>query len=201
MGTDAAKWDERYSAPDLAWGTEPNRRLVAEVGSLPPGRALDLGAGEGRNAIWLASLGWTVTAVDFSRAGLERASAMADDAEVAVELVLADATEYAPQPSGYDLVILMYLQLPHPPLGDVVARAASAVAPGGTFLLIAHDADNLARGFGGPKDPAMLTRVTDVTAALGDLVVDHAGQVDRVVTVPDGDRVAIDALVRAHRLH
>lgn len=192
-------WDERYSAPDLAWGTEPNRRLVAEVGALPPGRALDLGAGEGRNAVWLASIGWTVTAVDFSRAGLERASAMADDADVAVELVLADVAEYVPQPAAYDLVVLIYLQLPGAPLAEVVGRAASAVAPGGTFLLIAHDVDNLTRGFGGPKDPAVLTDVAVVTAALGDLVVDHAGQVDRVVSVADGDRVAIDALVRAHR--
>ena len=199
MGTDADMWDARYSAPDLAWGTDPNRRLVAEVSALPPGRALDLGAGEGRNAVWLASRGWAVTAVDFSRAGLERAAAMADDAGVQLELTVADVTTYEPAGAAYDLVILMFLQLPNPPLDDVVERAARAVAPGGTFLLIAHDRTNLEHGYGGPQNPAMLIRVDDVVAHLEGFDIALAEPFERVVSTDAGEHTAIDCIVRATR--
>ena len=192
-------WDARYSAPDLAWGTEPNRRLVAEVSALPPGRALDLGAGEGRNAVWLVSRGWAVTAVDFSRAGLERAAAMADDAGVQLELTVADVTTYEPAGGAYDLVILVFLRLPNPPLGDVVARAARAIAPGGTFLLIAHDRTNLQHGYAGPRDPAVLTTVDDVVARLEGLSITQAEPFERTVTTDEGDHTAIDCIVRAVR--
>ena len=199
MGTDAQRWDQRYSAPGFAWGTKPNRRLVTEVAELPPGRALDLGAGEGRNAVWLASRGWDVTAVDFSKAGLERAAEMAADAGVSVTRVVTDLTRYAPEGGAYDLVILMFLQLPDPPLRAVVARAAAAVAAGGTFLLIAHDASNLQHGYGGPHDPAMLTHVDAVVGGLRGLTVQRAETFERVVATDEGDRTAIDCIVRAVR--
>ncbi|MFL6133228.1 MAG: class I SAM-dependent methyltransferase, partial [Nocardioidaceae bacterium] len=72
---DARAWDERYAASELIWSATPNRFVEAELTSLPPGRAVDLAAGEGRNALWLADRGWHVTAVDFSLAGLDKGRA------------------------------------------------------------------------------------------------------------------------------
>ncbi len=200
MGTDADVWDQRYSAPDLVWGAEPNRRLVTEVEALPPGRALDLGGGEGRNAVWLASRGWDVTIVDFSRAGLDRAREMAQRAGVPLTDVLADLGEYVPPAGSYDLAIVMYLQVPGPVLRTAVAGAARALAPGGTFLLIGHDAENLERGHGGPRDPAILQSPDQVAGFLGQgMEVLAAERIDRPVNTPDGPRTAIDTLVRARR--
>lgn len=206
MGTDpathvasAAEWDRRYSGPDLQWGSGPNARFAHEAAGLPPGRALDLGAGEGRNAIWLAERGWDVTAVDFSSVALGRAGQLARERGVAITTVEAALDDHVPDAGAYDLVALVYLQVPHPPFGDIVRRAAAAVAPGGTFLLVNHDASNLAHGFGGPRNPALLTDLDVVTANLGDLVVEHAGVVQRVVTDAAGEHVALDAVVRARR--
>lgn len=198
--TDADRWDRRYSAPDLVWGAEPNRRLVDEVGALPPGRALDLGGGEGRNAAWLAARGWDVTIVDFSRVGLDRAGEMARRQGAALTAVHADLAEYVPPEAGFDLVLIMYLQVPEQTLAGVIHRASRAVAPGGTLLLIGHDRDNLAHGFGGPQDPAILQSPEQVVDALGmGLQVESAGRIERVVSTADGPRTAIDTLVRARR--
>jgi SAM-dependent methyltransferase len=200
LGTDAHVWDRRYSAPDLVWGAQPNRRLVTEVEALPPGRALDLGGGEGRNAVWLASRGWDVTIVDFSRAGLERAGEMAQRAGVHLTAVQADVGEYAPAAGHYDLAIMMYLQVPGTVLRTAVAGATQALAPGGTFLLIGHDIANLERGHGGPQDPTILQSPEQVTSCFGDdIEVLAAERIDRVVDTPHGPRTAIDTLVRARR--
>ena len=198
--TDADMWDRRYSAPDLVWGAGPNRRLVTEVGGLPIGRALDLGAGEGRNALWLASLGWRVTAVDFSPVGISRLRDMAAERNLAVDAVVADLRRYEPPSDAFDLVILLYLQVPADLLDLVLARASRAVAPGGTLLLIGHDVENLDRGYGGPPDPAVLQSPEQVKAAIGDgLDIRVAQRVERRVDTPEGPRTAIDTLVRARR--
>jgi len=200
LATDAEMWDRRYSAPDLVWGTEPNRRLVAEVSALPPGRALDLGAGEGRNAAWLATRGWDVTAVDFSPAGTLRAREMAARQGVLVNALVADLAEYVPDPGAFDLVIILYLQVPPDLLDRVVGRAADALAPGGTLLLIGHAVRNLEHGHGGPQDISLLHSPEQVVRAIGDpLIVDIADHVERIVATAGGERVAIDTLVRAHR--
>lgn len=183
------------------WGSEPNRRLAAEVEALPPGRALDLGGGEGRNAAWLASRGWDVTIVDFSRAGLDRAEEMARRQGVVLTAVQADVGDYRPPAGEFDLVIVLYLQVPDAVLHSAVSGASRALAPGGTFLLIGHDVDNLERGHGGPPDPAILQSPEQVTGFLDDdLHVVAAERIDRVVDTPDGPRTAIDTLVRAIRL-
>ncbi len=198
--TDADRWDRRYSAPDLLWGAEPNRRLVDEVGALPPGRALDLGGGEGRNAAWLASRGWDVTIVDFSRVGLDRAGEMARRQGAALTAVHADLADYAPPEDAFDLVLIMYLQVPQQTLARVLHRASRALAPGGTLLLIGHDRENLAHGFGGPQDAAILQSPRQVIDALGTgLQVESAGRIERVVSTADGPRTAVDTLVRARR--
>jgi SAM-dependent methyltransferase len=200
MGTsEQSAWDERYSGPDLVWGAGPNRFLAAEVTALPPGRAIDLGTGEGRNAIWLAERGWQVTAVDFSAAGLDRAARLAGQRAVSVDWVQADLLDYQPASGGYDLVLIAYIHLPAAGLARLFRAAAAAVAPGGTLLVIGHDRDNITRGHGGPPDPDRLYTPAAVTAELGGLTVARAEQVMRPVTTPEGERTAIDTLVRAER--
>ena len=197
--TEQAEWDQRYSGPDLVWGAGPNRFVAGELAALPPGRAIDLGSGEGRNAIWLTERGWQVTAVDFSAAGLARAARLATERAVSVEWVQADVLAYQPAPGGYDLVLIAYLQLPSASLAGVLRAAAAAVAPGGTLLVIGHDRDNLARGYGGPQDPGRLYTSAMIVAELGGLAIRKAGQVQRHVQTPEGERTAIDTLVRAER--
>lgn len=196
---DAAAWDQRYSGTDLVWSGEPNRTVADEVGGLPPGRALDLAAGEGRNAVWLARQGWQVTAVDFSAAGLDKARHLAEQHGVVVETVVADLTTYRPEADRFDLVLITYLQLPADVLGPVLAAAAAGLASNGTLLLVGHDRDNLADGVGGPQDPAVLHTVDDVTAALDRLRIVRAEQIRRPVQVDGRQRSAIDTLVRATR--
>ena len=197
---DPTAWDARYAAAELVWSAEPNRFVAAEVDGLPPGRALDVACGEGRNAIWLAAKGWRVVAVDFSAVALDKARALAGRAGMEVDWVLADVTSYVPEPGSFDLVVLAYLHLPAGPLGTVLAHAAAAVAPGGVLVLVGHDSTNIADGHGGPQDPSVLYGADDVAAALGpDLVVDKGGRVRRPVPAAGGLVDAIDVLVRAHR--
>jgi 2-polyprenyl-3-methyl-5-hydroxy-6-metoxy-1,4-benzoquinol methylase len=197
--TEQAAWDQRYSGPDLVWGAGPNRFVTEEVTALAAGRAIDLGTGEGRNAIWLAERGWQVTAVDFSAAGLARAGLMAAEREVSVDWVQAGLLDYKPAPGGYDLVLVADIHLPSASLARVFRAAAAAVAPGGTLLVIGHDRDNITRGHGGPQDPDRLYTSAEVTAKLDGLAIRRAEQVMRLVRTPEGDRTAIDTLVRAER--
>jgi SAM-dependent methyltransferase len=198
-------WDERYSqaaaAGSTVWSRGPNAWVESTVGGLPPGRAVDLAAGEGRNALWLASLGWSVTAVDFSAAGLAigkaRAAELGTDAEATgIDWVVADATTWvAPQPA--DLVVMAYLQLPAVELARAVANAAASLRPGGTLAMIGHDRENLTRGIGGPQNALILHDVAELRAATAstDLEVVECRQIERPV---DGG-VAIDAILLARR--
>ncbi|HVB41698.1 MAG TPA: class I SAM-dependent methyltransferase [Streptosporangiaceae bacterium] len=190
-------WDQRYAGPELVWGAGPNQFVVSELTGLPPGRALDLATGEGRNAIWLAEQGWQVTGVDFAAVGLARAAELAAARGVAVRWVAADLREYQAERGAFDLVLIAYLQLRQDELGPVLRRAAAALAPGGTLLLIGHDRENLSRGVGGPQDPDLLHTPEEVVAALDGLVVQVAERVTRPVTGEHGDRLAVDTLVRA----
>jgi 2-polyprenyl-3-methyl-5-hydroxy-6-metoxy-1,4-benzoquinol methylase len=192
-----AVWDERHAARQPIESFEPDPTLVDEIGSLRPGRALDLGAGDGRNAIWLASQGWHVTAVDFSQVALDRGRALATARGVRVEWQCADFLEWSPGASRFDLVTLFFIHLPPDERRDVYARAAAAVAPGGTLLIVGHDRTNLADGVGGPQDPTVLFTPGEVAADLAGFRVDQAEVVRR--RAPDG-RGPIDAIVRAVRV-
>ena len=192
-------WNERYAQKELVWTAEPNRRFAAEVDGLEPGRALDLACGEGRNAVWLAERGWRVTGVDFSDVALAKAAELAASRGVEADWVVADILDYRPEPRAFDLVAVLYLQLPRDELLHAMRTAAAAVAPGGTVLVLGHDTTNLPHGHGGPKDASVLFTAEDVLPALGDLIVERAQAVERTVALADGEAVAIDAFVRAHR--
>ncbi len=196
---DREGWNKRYAGSELLWTAQPNRFLAAEVSGLPPARALDLGCGEGRNAVWLAERGWQVTGVDFSEVGLAKAEKLAEERGLSVELTLADLREYVPTPGAFELVAVLYLQVPAHERRVLHARAASAVAPGGLLLVVGHDSTNLADGYGGPKDPAVLFTPDEVAAELPGLRVERAERVRRPVASLEGGVQAIDALLRATR--
>jgi len=189
-------WNARHGEGGLLFGAEPNRFLVAETAALAPGRALDLACGSGRNAVWLSQQGWSVVGADFSDVALEQAKALAAERGVDVEWVEADLRTWAPQPRAFDLVVVLYLQLPAEELRPIVRRAAEAVAASGTILVVGHHSENLESGSGGPKDPRVLFTPQDVAGELEGLELEKAQAVLRSV---EGDRDAIDALVRARR--
>jgi SAM-dependent methyltransferase len=195
------QWDQRYNGDELVWTSTPNQFLVAEVVGLRPGRAVDLACGEGRNSIWLAEKGWEVTGVDFSPVGLAKAKRFADLWGVMVTWIEAAMEDWTPPQDGLDLVAMLYLQLPQPARSRAIRSAASAVAPGGTLVIVAHDLENLTHGFGGPQDPDVLYRVSDVTEAAVDagLTIDRAEQAVRGVDTDIGPREALDTVVTAQR--
>lgn len=196
---DAHEWDTRYSATETMWSYEPNVFLVPRVEALRPGRALDLGCGEGRNALWLAARGWEVTAVDFSQVATDRGKSWAEQRGLSVDFEVADVIEYMPEPEAFDLVIVFYLQLPHDEVRQVLCHAVRALAPGGTLLVVAHDLDNLEHGVGGPPTADVLYTTELVTDELVGLQIIEAGLVNRPVSTREGERSAIDTLVFARR--
>ena len=190
-------WDRRYAAVENLWSAKPNRFLAAEVSGLEPGRALDLACGEGQNAIWLATHGWIVTAVDYSEVAIEKARARAARDGVAVELHCADLVDYEPEAAAFDLVLVLYLHIPADDRRGVLERATAALAPGGTFVLIGHDLLNLTEGVGGPSDPDLLSTPDEIASELAGLAIEKA---ERVLRDVDGEeRDAIDLLVRARK--
>lgn len=159
-----------------------------------PGSALDLGAGEGRNAVWLATQGWDVTAVDFSAVGLAKARAMAFEAEVSLATVVSDVEHYEPS-AAVDLVLLSYLQIPDDHQRRLLRKVHEWLQPGGAVFVVAHDKANVERGHGGPSDPDVCYTVDQTVAALDGLRVEVAELAQRPV---DG-AVALDTVVLAVR--
>jgi len=199
---DSQQWDERYASSEFTWSTQPNQFVAAELAGLPPGRALDLAAGEGRNTVWLAERGWRVTAVDFSRVGLEKGrklSAARGVDEDQVTWIVADLNDYQPEPGGFDLVLIAYAQVAPDLLAAMLARASIAVAPGGTMFVVGHDLTNLTDGAGGPQDPEVLYTPELITAGIAGLRVLRAERVRRAVQKDGAPATAIDTLVRAIR--
>lgn len=195
---DAEAWDERYRTSELIWTAEPNRFVVEVLADEPPGTGLDLACGEGRNAVWLAERGWSMTGADFSAAGLAKAAELARARGVEVTWVQADVVTWAP-PTGLDLVLVAYLHLPPADRARVLARALGACRPGGLVVVVGHARRNLTEGVGGPQDPAILLEPDEVVADLGGAPVLRAGNVLRPVPTDAGERSAIDTLVVARR--
>jgi SAM-dependent methyltransferase len=207
---DARDWDRRYADTALVWSAAPNQFVESELAALSPGRAIDVAAGEGRNAIWLAARGWQVTAVDFSEVGLDKGRRLqarhAHDGDLRIDWVCADVLEYAPGEGAYDLALLAYLQLPAEQRREAVRRAFHSLRDGGTLLVIAHDSTNLTEGTGGPQYPEVLYTAEEVLADLDGehFEVVRAERVSRTVPPPpeahdQPERTAYDALVRVVR--
>ena len=196
---DRESWNDRYEGRELLWTAAPNQFLVAEVSSLAPGTALDLGCGEGRNAVWLAEQGWQVTAVDFSSVAIAKGRELATARGVEVTWVSEDLSHYEPRKGSVDLVIVFYIHVPFDERKAILERGSDALAPGGTLLVVGHDLTNLDHGYGGPQDAALLYTADDIVSAMPGLEVVKAERVERVVENDEGRFVAFDALVRVTR--
>ncbi|GAA2096746.1 hypothetical protein GCM10009841_08600 [Microlunatus panaciterrae] len=198
---DASSWDERYAAAAQSnarvWSDTPNQTVARLLGSTSPGTGIDLGAGEGRNALWLASRGWRMTAVDFSARGLETGRRAAQQQGLTVRWVTADARSWRPD-GPVDLVLVAYLHLPRSETGPLLGRLASWLLPGGRLIILGHDADNLTRGVGGPQDPDVLYDTRLLADAAHGLVIDQCTQIERQVTADGEPRTAVDTLLVAH---
>jgi SAM-dependent methyltransferase len=188
----AQEWDERY-AERQQWSSEPNALVAELLDGLPPGDAVDLAAGEGRHALWLAARGWRVTAVDFSTVGLDRGRAQPGAERVTWEA--ADVTSWTPSGESLDLVLVAYLHLAEADTVDVLTRAVGWLRPGGRLLVLGHDLANLTQGVSGPQDPALLHSVQRLRPVADLLEVDRLEQVRR--TTPAG--VALDTVLWGRR--
>jgi SAM-dependent methyltransferase len=193
------EWNRRWAERDVHDPGDESDLLAAEIEGLVPGRALDLACGPGRNALWLAERGWRVTAVDFSDVALAEARRSGRERGLDIDLVEADVREYVPAPAAFDLVLVFFLHLPAPERRAVLARAAAALAPGGTLLVAAHDRANLGTGAPGPSSPAVLYSAEEVVQELPGLTIERAGQLTRPVTTDAGQATAVDTVVRASR--
>ena len=195
-------WEERYSG-DKVWSGKVNVQLAAEAPALTPGRALDIGCGEGGDAIWLAQQGWQVTAVDFADAALARTSTHAEEAGVGdrVETRRVDVRTFEPEGETWDLVTSHFFHLPDGGMPDVVRRLASAVAPGGTLLVVGHHPDDLATGLRHGHNTFMFTAEDLLPAVPEGFVVEACEARPRTQLHPHtGEEIAIaDAVLMVRR--
>lgn len=201
-----AAWDERYRTRDKLWSGNANRYLVSEADGLEPGSALDAGAGEGADAIWLAERGWRVTAVDISAIALERAAAHAAergaDATSRIEWRHEELGSWEPAEASFDLVSAQYLHLPAARRSVVFARLAAAVAASGTLLIVGHHPSDLQTTMPRPPMPELFYTGDDITMLLdaGEWTIVTNAAPGRETTDPDGNAVTIhDTVFRATR--
>lgn len=197
-----AEWDTRYAEREQLWSGQPNGALVAEVAGLAPGRVLDVGCGEGADAVWLASRGWGVTALEVSGVALERAAEHARDAGVAVNWVHAELAEAALPPASFDLVSAQYPALLRTPDAAAERALLAAVAPGGVLLLVHHAGINTQQVHDSGFDPANYVWPSMVAALLNDdWEVELNEQRPRVAPNDGaGAHHADDLVLRARRL-
>ncbi|HEX2895459.1 MAG TPA: methyltransferase domain-containing protein [Marmoricola sp.] len=197
-------WDARYAESDRIWSGRPNPRLVEQVSAVTPGRALDIGAGEGADAVWLASQGWEVTAVDISEVALSRAAAHAAEAGVAdrVTTLHQDVLGDDPLPGDADLVSAQFLHPPVERFDAIMQHLGEAVRPGGLLLIVGHHPEDVTSGVrSGHGHPELLFTPDRVVAALPaeawDVRVAEAQP--RTVDGPDGPVTVTDTVVLAAR--
>jgi SAM-dependent methyltransferase len=197
-----AEWDKRYSEREQLWSGRPNGALVVEVAGLTPGRVLDVGCGEGADALWLARGGWDVTALEVSGVALQRAAGHARDAGLAVQWVHAGLAEAALPPASFDLVSAQYPALLRTPDAAAERALLAAVAPGGVLLFVHHAGMDTQHVDEGGFDPADYVWPSMVAALLDDdWKVELNEQRPRVA--PDGGagaHHAEDVVLRARRL-
>ena len=191
-GIDRHEWNERYAAQPILWRVDPSPFLSGELGDRPPGRALDLGAGEGRTAVWLAERGWDVTAVDFSDVALERGRQRVEalGPPGSVEWVCADLMDFDPTGGPYDLVLFLFIHLAPADRRRLLRRAASTLAAGGLLLVVGYDTTHVptSQQGGGPEN----------RFSPDDIVADLEGlRIERAERLQVGD--AVDTVVRAVR--
>lgn len=174
-------WNERYSEPGFTYGTAPNEFLVSVADRIPHGRILSLAEGEGRNAVYLASLGYIVTGVDGSDIGLHKAQALAAERGVAITTIHADLSAFVIEPETWDGIIASYCHLPSAIRIPLHRAAVRGLKSGGVFVLEAYSKEQLAYGTGGPESLDMLMSLAELKQELAGLEFVHAVRIERDV--------------------
>ena len=200
---DGAWWDEHYGSSPTLWSGKPNPVLVAEVTDLPPGRALDVGSGEGADALWLASLGWQVLGTDVSQVALDRAAAAADAAGLSDQVmwVQQDLSAWTPPARAFELVSAQFFHLPADIRPQVYGGLADSVAPGGTFLVVAHHPSDLDTTMSRPPIEELFFTADELAENLDDeWEIQLAEARPRTAVDPDGREITItDTVLKARR--
>lgn len=201
----AGHWDERYRSSERIWSGNPNPQLVAEVTGRPPGLALDVGCGEGADAIWLAQAGWMVVGADISGVALERAAQHARDTDPAaaerIHWWQVDLLAKAPEPDSFDLVSAQFMQLPPDRRTPLFTALAAAVRAGGMLLIVGHHPSDLEAGVPRPPMPELFYTPEELAGLLdGGWTVHTSESRPRPATTPDGTEVTIhDTILAATR--
>ncbi|BAN69966.1 class I SAM-dependent methyltransferase [endosymbiont of unidentified scaly snail isolate Monju] len=181
-------WDQRYSDDDYFYGTAPNDFLATNAGRIPNGPVLCLAEGEGRNAVHLAGLGYQVTAVDSSAAGLRKAERLARERGVTLECVHADLADYDLGTARWAGIVSIFAHLPPPLRRQVHAAIPRALRPGGILLLEAYTPAQLDHGTGGPPVAELMMDAASLRDELPGLVFDHLAECEREVVEGKGHR-------------
>ena len=174
-------WNERYSQPGFAYGTEPNDFLRDRASLIPKGRVLALADGEGRNGVYVATLGHQVTSVDLSPVGLAKAKILAADRGVTIETVEADLADYVIQPSSWEGVVSIFCHLPPPLRRRVYAAVVQGLVPGGVLMLESYTPNQLALGTGGPSSAELMPTLAQLREELAGLEFLHGAELEREV--------------------
>lgn len=174
-------WDERYGGADYVYGTEPNDFLRGQIENLPPGRVLCVAEGEGRNAVFLAEHGFTVTAIDQSAVGLAKAKHLAAERGVQIETVVTDLADFSIEPNSWDAIVSIFAHTPPPVRRHVHSEAIRGLKPGGAFLLEAYRPEQLEYKTGGPPVVEMMMTLELLRAELPGLDVEYAQETVRDV--------------------
>ena len=195
-------WDERYLAAPALWSGHANDELVTEASALPPGTALDVGCGEGGDALWLARQGWAVTGVDVSGVALARAAAQASAEGLTVDLLQIDATVTGLPAGPFDLVTSHFLHVPRDAFLALVDGMAQVTAPGGTLLVVGHDRSDITSGVRRPQHPDRFVAASELAGRLDPAVWTVLAAEPRRRTEADHDgaeRTVHDAVLHARR--
>lgn len=197
---DSAIWNQRFAGDTYFYGTEPNAFVAACAPRIPPGPVLCLGEGEGRNAVYLATRGHAVTAVDQSAVGLAKAAQLADRRGTTLDTITADLTDFAILPGVWAAIVSTFVHLP-PALRSAVHRRASAgLRPGGLIILEAYTPAQLAFATGGPKDPTLLMTLDGLRSDFAGLNLLVAQEIERDVLEGAGHtgRAAVVQVLARH---
>jgi SAM-dependent methyltransferase len=183
---DSRAWDDRYSADEYLYGTEPNDFLVEQAAGISFGTALCLADGEGRNSVFLAGLGFEVTAVDISARGSEKTRALAAERGVEVEVITSDLAGFDLGSDRWDLIVSIFAHLPPEVRRDLHTRLPRSLRPGGTLILEAYRPEQAERATGGPPEPSRLFDLSSLESEIAGLDFILAREIERDVSEGSG---------------
>ncbi len=179
-------WNKRYSDQQYIYGKEPNQFLKGELSKITPGKILFLGEGEGRNAVYAATLGWDVDAVDYSEAGKYKAEKLAAENVVRINYLVEDLSTFSPKQNYYDAIVLIYLHLEEELRERVSKKVIEVAKPGGKIILEVFEKEQIKNNSGGPKNAGLLYSLQDVVEDFIDLEFEKLSKDNIVLNEGEG---------------